>query len=508
MRLDVEAPYRASLAARPFIEQASFWRDPAREKIAFAGVRSGKTYGGAESSAARIVADVAGGLRDGVTWSPVGARPMVGRDHPRSLFWVVAPTYTLVRTAWTMLRAVLRRVEPLILHETDGAIWLRTGVLIERRTGRDEGQLQASSVAGVWIDEICTLPEDSWLQLRNRVSDREGWIIGTGSPRPGTWAREALWDRPRPGLSVHHWTSERNPHLPPGMLADARATLPERWYRRDYLADWSTYDGLVYDAYSDDAIVDDPTLSGAVVRLAVDFGRRRPAALLIADYGEIDVVVDELVMADVLEEQFYAELVQLCRRRSVVLDDVWADPAGTARNAQSGISSVDLLEHALREGGVLRGAIRWPRLPHERSIANGVGAVASRLRTADGLRRLFVARSLTEPERLRSYPRGVAGIHASLLGYVYPEGGKRGADDTPVKDSVHDHFADALRMYIVGHRGVGLERGVTGWSALDARVEPGPALPLAEPARPQQQRRRATMDAAPWDGDAPWDGAW
>ena len=133
--LDPQAPYLANQARRPFPAQWAFYTDTHKDVAAFCGVRSGKTYGGAEKFVGRIVADLVAHVgREGASdsWAPLGARPMVGRDQPRSTYWVIAPTYDLARIAWAMARNVLRRLGGLILHEIDGVVWLKTGVLIER----------------------------------------------------------------------------------------------------------------------------------------------------------------------------------------------------------------------------------------------------------------------------------------------------------------------------------------------------------------------------------------
>jgi len=470
--VDVQGPYLANQERRPFPAQWGFYTDTARDVAAFCGVRSGKTYAGAEKFVARIVADLAGHIEidsDEPRWSYLGQRPMLGRDKPRATYWVVGPTYDLARIAWAMARNVLRRLGGIIIHEVDGVVWLSSGVLIERRTGSNETQLQGASLSGVWIDEVCTIPHESYLQIRNRLTDMGGWAVMTGSPRPGTWAKDTLWDRAdeNPNISVRTWTTEENPYVPRAALEEAKAQLPARWYRRDFLASWESFAGLVYDDYStgvdgldQGSLVDlDPLeFPNYTVDACLDFGRRRPAFLLLAevpgiasDGGTGDVVIEELVAADILEERWLEECAELCRTLGVVVRNAYCDPAGRARNAQTGISSIDALRRAFVDSRVMVGAIQWPSSVYERSIASGIEAMSSRFRSASGVRRLFVERRLIGPSRLRRYPRGVVGIHGSLSGYVWPD--KPGKDE-PVKDGVHDHFVDCLRYGLVCKYGV------------------------------------------------------
>ena len=486
--LDPQAPYLANQERRPFPAQWDFYTDTHKDVAAFCGVRSGKTYGGAEKFVARIVGDLvayleAEGSND--SWRPLGARPMVGRDQPRSTYWVIAPTYDLARLAWAMARNVLRRLGDLILHEIDGVVWLKTGILIERKTGSNETQLQGASLSGVWIDEVCTIPHESYLQIRNRLTDAEGWAVMTGSPRPGTWAKDTLWDRAgeNPNLSVRSWTTEENPYIPREAIEEAREQLPARWYRRDFLASWESFAGLVYDDY---LAASDGSDRGSIVDLdradfatynvdaCLDFGRRRPAFLLLAevpgiasDGGVGDVVIEELVAADILEERWLRECAAVCKSIGVRIRHAYCDPAGRARNAQTGISSVDALRRVFADEGVLDGDVLWPSSIYERSIASGIEAVASRFRSASGVRRLFVERGLTDPVRLRGYPRSVVGMHGSISGYVWPD--KPGKDD-PVKDGVHDHFVDALRYGLVCKYGVVSAPDIAGMNATSRAV--------------------------------------
>jgi hypothetical protein len=249
--LDIQGPLLRNLKERPFPPSEAFYRDPSRDTFAFCGVRAGKSYMGAEKAAARIVMETVKALTAGCDWKPIGKEPKASKDKPRVTFWVVAPTMSLTTLSWAMFRSVLQRVAPLIISEVDGEIWLEGGCLIQRKTGFDETQLQGAAVSGVWADEIATLPYASYLQIRNRLSDKEGWLIGTGSPRPDSWAKPTLWDA-RDFLEdtgIHHWTTEQNPWYPRKELERMRAMLPERWFKRDFMASWDTFEGLVYQSF-------------------------------------------------------------------------------------------------------------------------------------------------------------------------------------------------------------------------------------------------------------------
>ena len=225
MRLDLQGPYLAGFVQTPFPASEAAYRDTHRDVIMVAGVRGAKTRTAAEKVGARVWGEIAAHLAAvPAAWGWRGrlGLPSVGRDTPRLKYWVVGPTHTLASESWVQLREVLSRVEAAILHETDGVIWLRTGVLLERRTGSDDRQLQAAKLAGAWIDEFCTLPYSSYQQVRNRLVDLRGWLILSGSPRPDSWARAMCERGVTDTTGIHQWTTLDNPYIPREEIERAR----------------------------------------------------------------------------------------------------------------------------------------------------------------------------------------------------------------------------------------------------------------------------------------------
>jgi hypothetical protein len=450
-------PVRASWAFRPFSPQQAFVDDLRRVVAAFAGVRAGKTQGGADKVLDRgwqdrcsFLADVEDGKVE--AWAPMGSEPFSDRDTPRKLYWVVGATYALAKVAWVKL---IERMAPVwdsaVIKATAGEVWWSDGTLWQMKTGKDEAQLQGARVDGVWVDEVCVLPEPSWNQILNRLTDRQGWAVLTGSPRPGTWPKYRLWDAGESkSLGLHHWHTADNPHIPPEEIERAKREMPELWYKRDFEASWDTFDGLVYSQFSATENVKAFERSwltdrGAQVSASVDFGIRRPACALTlahpsigSDGGEGDIVVDELVLTDVSVIELAHALADRCDYWRIRLRNVYADPAGNARTEADKQTSVMLLGQVLRERGVLAGAVVTPTEPAQRSVANGIRAMQARIRAMDGTRRWFISTEVAE----RRYPAGIVGTMGSVQGYRWRT--RAGAED-PDKDGTHDHFMDSLR---------------------------------------------------------------
>jgi hypothetical protein len=465
LRLALEQKRRRGLTAalirarheRPFPQQLAFAMDRRRTVAAFAGVRGGKSDGGAQNycdrawlEACRRMEAAEWGLAP--AWKPARSVPMVGEDEPAAQYWITGPTYTLAKVAWRKFLEIVAQAGLPVLHRVQGSLWWPDGSLHQVRTAADESQMQADAIDGAWVDELCKTPEESWDQIGNRVTDRMGWLIATGSPRPGTWPYYRIWQEGESdALGVHHWMTEDNPHIPREAIEAARRTMPRRWFDRDFRASWESAEGLVYDDFAWQPTPDGNLWAGDIPTgsswwAAVDFGVRRPAVLLCATVpsGE-DVVVDEAVLSDVSLPAVVHALADLAERRRVSLATVYCDPAGNARTPEHRQSQVQ----AMREGLAARGhraVVHWPTGART-SISAGIQAVSARVRAGDGRRLLLVSSELDA----RRYPAPLVGICGSLRGYRYPD--RPGAED-PSKDGIHDHFADALRYAVVCRHGV------------------------------------------------------
>jgi hypothetical protein len=461
------APIESGYRRVSFPAQEAFFADRRPQSFAFSGVRGGKSEGGADKFADMVWAEACAHLAaveagEADRWEPIGSEPMSSTDEPRRLYWVVAPSYRLATITWRKVMRALRPLRHLIVKQIVGEAWLPGGVLIQMRTGKDEAQLQGDRLDGALVDEICVLPESSFDQIQNRLTDHEGWLIGIGSPRPGTWPKSRIWDAGESAdVGLHHWTTIDNPHIPRKAIDRAKARLPARWFRRDFQASWDVFDGLVWDEFASEPDEDGrcnvvdfraEDASQHPCDASVDFGLRRPGVALWArvpgmatDGGDGDVCFAEVVRTDITTEQMAHELANECERWGVTLGRVYCDPAGKARDRQTRTSDLRVMREVLMERGVLSGGVAYPTTQQQRSILHGVQVVASRIRSMDGHRRLFIARRLTEREYLQRLPPGVVGMYGSITGYVWNER----VLDEPLKDNVHDHMCDLTRYRAV-----------------------------------------------------------
>jgi hypothetical protein len=162
------------------------------------------------------------------------------------------------------------------------------------------------------------------------------------------------------------------------------------------------------------------TIDSGCISLAVDFGFGAPfVCLWVRSDGAVTHVLDEHVQA---ESTIDEHMLEIRKRPWPTPTHIDCDPAGSARNDQTGMSNVQKLR---RSGFVVR--YRTSR------VEEGVEAVRAALRPAAGEPTLFVH------PRCKHLIRSLTCLTLARL--------RSGA--TPAQDGIHDHAADALRYHFV-----------------------------------------------------------
>jgi hypothetical protein len=153
----------------------------------------------------------------------------------------------------------------------------------------------------------------------------------------------------------------------------------------------------------------------------IDFGYCAPfVCLWIAAHDNGFFVIDEYVQ-ELQTIDVHIEVIQRRPHGSVRM--VACDPAGSARNEQTGKSNVEALGDA---GFTVKKRHSY--------ILDGVEKIRAALRPAAGAPRLFI------------HPR-CKQLIAAMQAYSY---GDRGGE-VPIKDGIHDHPIDALRYFFVNY---------------------------------------------------------
>lgn len=431
---------------------------------------------GAQVEAHRASEDIvllAGGWGSGKTWWLIAEALRNAARNPGLHGVIVSPTYPLQRR--TVMRAIVDlfpgathwptgrdaatdALGPLVKDwsSRDRVLRLWNDSEIVLASAEDPGSLEGASYAWACLDEPRLIRHEAWRILNARVRDPRSSKLRrslSGVPSYG-WMWEEF-GRELPGRRVVRASTADNPHLPPGYIQ--HLNLSDRMARAYLHGEFVVMEGVVFWNYDEDSIVDTKVDPGRPTFGFMDFGGRKPYFGLVQEVegedGEVrEVVVEEVVSANILESRHATDIAKWLQGMGVTMLDCYCDPAGKARNSQTGISSLATYRDIWLKHGVLAGDMLHPLGPVERHIPNGVEATRARIQGHDGTRRLFVAKHLTESERTTTYPADTVGIHGALMGYAYPK--NRPSDNMPKKCGVFDHPCDALRYYVVGRYGV------------------------------------------------------
>jgi len=363
-------------------------------------------------------------------------------ELPKANAWWVAPTISMAREiGWEEFKEYRDDLEPAIesVHETLLRVKFKNGSSISFKGADNERSLRGRGLTYLVIDEAAFIDPDIWTRaLRPALSDRNGkaMLISTPNGRNWFYSQAAVASNDEMWL-YDHWPTWKNPLITEDELRQAAQTVSEMDFRQEYLAEFITKEGLVYDGFSEENIIDPgfPSAHDWDIYLGMDFGYANPTAVSFMAVNNIQqqiIQFDELYVTrksiDQIEELIVEKLAEHKLSRDSV-KEILTDPAGNAAELSSGISPVDFLRMS---------PLRWHVSNKGSEIAPGIALVRSFIKSADGTRRFFVTNNCRETIR-------------SLSGYTYSKESQRyeTIKEEALKDGLHDHMCDAIRYFFV-----------------------------------------------------------
>ena len=391
----------------------------ARYLVLVAGVQSGKTTSGARNFWNRIMRE----------------------NDPSAVYWLIAPTTGIGKV---MRRNFVQCAPPGWLPNPQGSgaaferAWtLKNGATVEFHSAHKATNLVAETLRGAWLDEFTLMVASVWhVSLRGRFATTGGWAIFTGTPRGPNWGYEDIWRRTQSSDDLYDpdgdwvgftWHSAANPLVSADEVANAKATLPDAFYRREWEASWEAFHGQVFGHFTKATCVFDLTkvlqrkLEGDLIDGGVDWGYGKPGALVVGRYNGDDTwdVVHEKHEPKRLTGWWIERFKEA--HLSFGIHTFWCDGAEPDRIMEA--------RRALR---------KWAReldipVPRVRS------AKAAKKRRWPGIRHVA---SLFKQGRVRVH-RDCSVFVAQHLGYKFKE--NRQGDDLDEIEQGNDHTCDAFR---------------------------------------------------------------
>lgn len=401
-----------------FGHQEKFVRSKTRFTALIGGVRSGKTYAGAVKGIERAL-----------------FLPTIGS--------AVAPTAAMARDVLVPQYAELlgERVEKWLSSNME--MTLRNGSKILFRSADNPDRLMGLTLDWFHLDEAAQLPKRVWEILVNRTISTGGHGFLTTTPRGRNWVFDLVrdWEND-PDAEIIIAKTADNPQISEADIARARRQLDPKFFRQQYEASFETSGLAVYEDFAPESHVIRPRWEirrDWPIYIGLDLGWTHPSAILWAQLSPDGrwIVFDELVKShlrlDKVASAILGEPVDIggeTFRAKIPYSHVEKVICGLegrqSRQEAGGESAVRILSGA----GITRIGV------YSGSIADGIHAVRSKLRSADGVINLEI---VADCRRLID----------DIQGYNYPSDADGSAvGELPEKDGIHDHTMDALRYMI------------------------------------------------------------
>ncbi len=289
-----------------------------------------------------------------------------------------------------------------------------------------EKVIRGMTVAGAYVDELTTIPEEFFTQLLGRMSVPGAQLFGTTNPdNPAHWLRHRFLDRIKDlngDWRSWHFLIDDNPSLTEAYKNSIKTEFTGLWYRRFILGEWVAAEGAIYDMWAPEKhVVDELPDMDRMIAVGVDHGTTNASAgVLLGISGGVMYAADEWWL-----DGSTMQIKPTVAQQSASLRGWLDDPQHGGQRAQ--FVCVDPAAAAFRTQLQVDGATGLAIADND--VAYGIPLVASLL----GEGKLKVHKSAEN--LIREFP-----------GYSWdPEATLKGKDQ-PIK--VADHALDALRYGI------------------------------------------------------------
>jgi hypothetical protein len=331
--------------------------------------------------------------------------------------WYLAPTYQAAKEiAWSMLIDTIPEEYIVKTNETALTLKLINGSIISLKGAEKAQNLRGRSLDFCVLDEFSDMRPEAWYEvIRPSLSDRQGSALFIGTPK----GRNHFYDLWASGLHKENdwqsfqYTTLEGGNVPESEIEAAKIDLDERTFNQEYCAEFVTYSGLIYYAFSRELSVVDWKNDGTL-HIGMDFNLDPMSAVICIRKGEMLYAVDEIVIYGSNTDEMVTEIKDRYPNRHII---VYPDPASRQRKTSAG-GRTDL--SILQNAGFAVKAKKSHALVRDR-----INAVNSRLLSINGQRKLFFSPKCKQTIK-------------SLERQTYKEG-----TSIPNKDGF-DHMNDAL----------------------------------------------------------------
>lgn len=399
----------------PFGKQINILESTKRNIGVFCGKRAGKTEIGAIKS---IMLQ-----EQKPNWVDKGIDPYIGM--------IIAPTTDMLRRL--SLKKFMAYAKPFIknFNRSTFEIEWHDGSLIYGLSSDRPQRIEGIKANYCWADEVLQMNEQTFLEIRARISDSEGYIISTGSlgvnitnPK-NHWAYRYYKETPDEDTECYEWTTSDNPYFPKAELSKLKENLDPRTFRQMFAIDWNVVgSSTVYDEFSEDNLISNYIYNPSLeTHCSIDWGFAHDMAVLYFQYDRAKNTVylfDEIVTNRLTLEKLWAKM----QSRNYRINTYVCDIAGDQSREQMGFSNM----HWFKQKGIHFKARRT-------AIVYGIPIVRSFIKDGKGRVGFYIDE--------KRCPKTID----QIKNYSYPEKNGTILNENPVKKD--DDAVDALRYYFV-----------------------------------------------------------
>jgi hypothetical protein len=356
-------------------------------------------------------------------------------EHANGRFVLAAPTHKQASDIfWEKL--LLMVPEELLLSEPSISgkyITLFNGVRIEV-AGLDKPQrIEGSPLDGIVIDEFADMKPQTWAaHVRPALDTLErwgwAWLIGVPEGRNHFYKLAQLaMSGDEPDFEFFTWKSSSV--LPPEIIEAARRQLDPLTFRQEYEAEFVTFEGHAYYAFSEENQRNTKYDPERDLVFCFDFNRSPGIAVVCQEHVDGTSCIDEVWIQNNSNTELVCQRLinKWAHHKGRVL--IYGDATGGAKgSAKVKGSDWDIVRYMLKPHFNLA----WRVAKSNPSVRSRINAVNTRLCRGDGIRHLYV-----DPGKCPKLILDFEGVRVADTGDLDKKG-----------DPMLTHLSDALGYYI------------------------------------------------------------
>jgi PBSX family phage terminase large subunit len=239
-----------------------------------------------------------GGLQSGKTISGAIWSRIQFDKYPNDSGLISAPTYKILEQStlpkFFEINPDLRKY----YKKQAGIIEVPNRGIIYIRSTENPNVIEGMTLRWIWADEAGQMKVEAWINFQGRISILKGSLFCTTTPYSLNWLYTDFYKQWKDGNKdyiVVQCRSCENPYFPKEEYERVKATMDGRVFRRRYDGIFEKMEGLVYEDFNINHIIEPKVISFKEVIAGIDWGYTNQAAIAVIgiDNDNCFYIIDE-----------------------------------------------------------------------------------------------------------------------------------------------------------------------------------------------------------------------